>query len=121
MKTQWRPTKTGSSRAGGEHEGLVWKDSCWHDCDIALCGPQFRLRSLSGRVAETPGGPGLTRRRHQGQHKKPGHPASLSSAPFPASLAGGQEHARTIPLAVILVNRAVGNFGLPTRLSKGGA
>src|SRR5712691_12315266 len=65
MKTQWRPTKTGSSRAGGEHEGLVWKDSCWHDCDIALCGPQFRLRSLSGRVAETPGGPGLTPSRHR--------------------------------------------------------
>jgi hypothetical protein len=32
----------------------------WHDCDIALCRLEFRLRPLSGRVAETPGGPGLT-------------------------------------------------------------
>ena len=33
----------------------------WHNCDIAPCRPQFRLRRLSGRGAETPEGPGLTR------------------------------------------------------------
>jgi hypothetical protein len=31
-----------------------------HYCDIILCRLEFRLRPLSGRVAETPGGPGLT-------------------------------------------------------------
>src|SRR6266568_6123204 len=30
-------------------------------CDIVLCPLEFRLRSLSGRGAETPEGPGLTR------------------------------------------------------------
>src|SRR5260370_4494698 len=29
-------------------------------CDIVLCPLEFRLRSLSGRGAETPEGPGLT-------------------------------------------------------------
>src|SRR6266581_7453864 len=29
-------------------------------CDIVLCPLEFRLRSLSGRGAETPKGPGLT-------------------------------------------------------------
>src|SRR5216684_1313525 len=36
----------------------------WHDCDIVLCRSEFRLRPLSGRVAETAGGRGLTLNRH---------------------------------------------------------
>jgi hypothetical protein len=32
----------------------------WHICDIVLCPLVFCLRHLSGRVAETLGGPGLT-------------------------------------------------------------
>src|SRR6266700_5062198 len=31
-----------------------------HDCGIALCRLEFRLRRLSGRAPETLGGPGLT-------------------------------------------------------------
>jgi len=33
-------------------------------CDIVLCRLDFRLRRLSGHVAETPRGPGLTRSGH---------------------------------------------------------
>jgi hypothetical protein len=36
----------------------------WHDYDIALCRLEFRLQPLSGRVTETPGGPGLTHSGH---------------------------------------------------------
>src|SRR5438876_9258209 len=35
-----------------------------NDCDIVLCPLEFRLRGPSGRLAETPEGPGLTRLRH---------------------------------------------------------
>src|SRR5712691_81743 len=37
----------------------------WHDCDIILCRLEFRLRPLSGREAETPGGPRMTHKRHR--------------------------------------------------------
>lgn|GEM_PF-4624429 len=46
----------------------------WHDCDIVLCRWEFRLRPLSGRIAETPGGPGLTLTRTFVRHlAKSGH------------------------------------------------
>jgi hypothetical protein len=39
------------ARRGGR--GPASYDCCWHDCDIILCRLEFRLRPLSGRVAET--------------------------------------------------------------------
>jgi hypothetical protein len=36
----------------------------WHYWDIVLCGFEFRLWRLSGRVAAATRGPGLTHKRH---------------------------------------------------------
>src|SRR5260370_39070461 len=57
------PTSRSSEKLIGRYVGF------WRDCNIALCRLQFRLRRLSGRVAETLGRPSLTPRLADvGQH-----------------------------------------------------
>jgi hypothetical protein len=36
----------------------AWDVWMWHNCDLTPCRLEVRLRGLSGRIAETPGGPG---------------------------------------------------------------
>src|SRR5260370_41328666 len=65
-------------------------DVCtWHYRDIVLCPFKFRLRRLSGRGAETPGGPGLTHSGHSPADRLEAQaPHSITSSARESSVGG---------------------------------
>ncbi len=77
----------------------------WHHCDIVLCRLEFRLRRLSGRAAETSGGPSLT------PEAGPGRLTTVNAS----SVVGTSRNSQTSNRRSMLLNASLfGDFRLST-------